>query len=51
MHVGDNYITDVLGARSAGIEGILLDREGVRRDTALDCPRIESLSELVDLLK
>lgn len=47
VHVGDNYITDVLGARSAGIEGILLDREGARRQMALDCPRIESLEELV----
>lgn len=50
VHVGDNYITDVLGARSAGIEGILLDREGQRREMALDCMRIESLAELVSLL-
>jgi REG-2-like HAD superfamily hydrolase len=49
VHVGDNYITDVLGARSAGIEGILLDRDGNRREMALDCPRIESLQELVAL--
>ncbi|MDQ5825711.1 MAG: HAD-IA family hydrolase [Chloroflexota bacterium] len=51
VHVGDNYVTDVLGARSAGVAGILLDREGVRRDMALDCPRIESLEELVHLLR
>ncbi|HEX8597251.1 MAG TPA: HAD-IA family hydrolase [Chloroflexia bacterium] len=51
VHVGDNYVTDVLGARSAGIAGILLDREGVRRDMSLDCPRIESLEELVHLLR
>jgi putative hydrolase of the HAD superfamily len=50
-HVGDNYITDVLGARSAGIQGILLDREGARRDMPLDCPRIESLEELPALIK
>jgi FMN phosphatase YigB (HAD superfamily) len=50
IHVGDNYISDVLGARSAGIEGVLLDREGARRDTSLDCPRIESLEELLPLL-
>jgi HAD superfamily hydrolase (TIGR01549 family) len=50
VHVGDNYITDVLGARSAGIEGVLLDREGARRDMSLDCPRIESLEELLPLL-
>jgi putative hydrolase of the HAD superfamily len=50
VHVGDNYVTDVLGARSAGVEGILLDREGARRGMALDCLRIESLEELPALL-
>ncbi len=51
VHVGDNYITDVLGARSAGIEGILLDRDGLRDDARLDCRRIGSLGELVGLLE
>lgn len=51
IHVGDNYITDVLGARSAGIEGILLDREGGHGDMALDCRRIGSLGELAGLLE
>jgi HAD superfamily hydrolase (TIGR01549 family) len=50
VHVGDNYLTDVLGARSAGIHAILLDREGARRNTPLDCPRIETLEALMDLL-
>ena len=50
VHVGDNYIADVLGARSAGIEGILLDRDGQRREMVLDCLRIESLEELVNLM-
>jgi putative hydrolase of the HAD superfamily len=49
VHVGDNYITDVLGARSVGVEGILLDRSG-RHEVPLDCIRIASLSELLGLL-
>lgn len=51
VHVGDNYITDVLGARSAGIEGILLDRDGTRANPALDCRWIGSLGELAGLLE
>jgi HAD superfamily hydrolase (TIGR01549 family) len=49
VHVGDNYINDVLGARAAGIEGILLDRHH-RHTASLDCPRIETLMELPGLL-
>ncbi|HUP27818.1 MAG TPA: HAD-IA family hydrolase [Chloroflexia bacterium] len=50
VHIGDNYVNDVLGARAAGIRGILLDREGVHT-TRLDCPRITTLKELPNLLK
>lgn len=49
IHVGDNYINDVLGARAAGIAGVLLDRSGTHTGP-LDCPRIESLAELPELL-
>jgi HAD superfamily hydrolase (TIGR01549 family) len=49
VHVGDNYINDVLGARAAGIDGILLDRHH-RHSAPLDCPRIETLLELSGLL-
>ncbi len=51
VHVGDNYITDVLGARSAGIEGILLDRGNEQGAGSLDCRRIGSLAELAGLLE
>ena len=44
MHVGDLYYVDVVGARSAGIEPLLLDPHGLYRD--FDAPRIASLSEL-----
>ena len=49
VHVGDNYTNDVLGARSAGVAGILLDRDKSHTGP-LDCPRIGSLLELPDLL-
>ena len=48
VHVGDLYEADVVGARNAGIEGILIDRDGSH--PGLDCPRIESLSEVFNHL-
>lgn len=66
VHVGDNYIADVLGARAAGIDAVLVDRSrrGVagmfdfaQRDgvggtagVRLDCPVIGGLDELLPLL-
>ncbi len=44
VHVGDFYEIDVVGARSAGLEAILLDPTGINRDR--DCPRVASLDEL-----
>lgn len=67
IHVGDNYIADVLGARAAGIDGVLVDRSraGLRgmfdfalRDgvggsgtAVLDCPVISDLRELLSLVE
>jgi HAD superfamily hydrolase (TIGR01549 family) len=48
MHVGDLYYVDVLGARNAGIQPLLLDPHGLYR--AFDVQRISSLSELVSLV-
>ncbi|HET9051881.1 MAG TPA: HAD-IA family hydrolase [Candidatus Dormibacteraeota bacterium] len=66
VHVGDNYTTDVLGARASGIAPILLDRrragtpamfdftrpDGAAGDRAvrLDCPVIGDLTELLALV-
>lgn len=49
VHIGDNYINDILGARAAGIRGVLLDREEQHTST-LDCPRITTLLDLPALL-
>jgi putative hydrolase of the HAD superfamily len=51
--IGDNYLSDVLGARGAGIEGVLIDRwhnfakPGV---PAPDCLMINALDELLNIL-
>jgi putative hydrolase of the HAD superfamily len=45
IHVGDLYHVDVVGARAAGIRGILLDEAGLYPE--VDCPRVRSLTELV----
>jgi FMN phosphatase YigB (HAD superfamily) len=46
--VGDSYEADIVGARGAGMDGVLLDRYG-RYDKA-DVPIIRSLEELVGML-
>lgn len=48
-HVGDDYRNDVLGARSAGIHPVLLDRSG--KAPHVDCPLIHDLRELPALLR
>ncbi len=48
VYVGDSYVSDVLGARTAGIAPILIDREG--RAPALDCPVVTSLLDVLDLI-
>jgi HAD superfamily hydrolase (TIGR01509 family) len=45
IHVGDLYYVDVMGARSAGLRGVLLDEANLRPDA--DCPRIRTLDDLV----
>jgi putative hydrolase of the HAD superfamily len=49
IHVGDLYQVDVVGARAAGLRGVLLDETGLHPDA--DCDRVSSLAELVDRVK
>jgi putative hydrolase of the HAD superfamily len=46
LYVGDLFHIDVVGARAAGIDAILLDRHDLRAHVAV--PRIRSLSDLVE---
>ena len=48
VHVGDLYAVDVIGANSAGVTGILIDREDKLPN--INCPRILSLEELPPLV-
>lgn len=48
VHVGDVYDADVLGARNAGMEGILLDRDGSYGE--MGCPKITGLAGVYDFL-
>jgi putative hydrolase of the HAD superfamily len=49
IYIGDQYQVDVVGARSAGMKAILLDRAGFHEDIT-DCPRIRSLTEVTEYL-
>lgn len=48
VHVGDIYHVDVVGARAAGIEGVLLDRADLY--SGVRCERVRTLQGLVDAL-
>lgn len=49
VHVGDLFHVDVVGARAAGIEPVLLDVADLYPEA--DCTRVRSLSELVAALQ
>lgn len=51
VHIGDSYLLDILGAKAAGITGILLDRSNRYEGVALDCPVVRDLYGLLDLLE
>lgn len=44
LHVGDFYEIDVLGARAAGVDGLLVDPDA--GNSALDCERIGAVADL-----
>ncbi|MDP2660043.1 MAG: HAD-IA family hydrolase [Dehalococcoidia bacterium] len=49
VHVGDQYSSDVVGARAVGITPLLLDRFSLMADQD-DCQRIQGLDELLAYL-
>jgi putative hydrolase of the HAD superfamily len=48
IHVGDMYVSDVVGARRAGIRPVLLDRYDLMPQA--DCLRISTLDQLLPLV-
>jgi HAD superfamily hydrolase (TIGR01549 family) len=49
LYVGDQYQIDIVGARGVGIKALLIDRNDYFTDIT-DCPRIRSLTEVVNYL-
>lgn len=49
IYVGDQYEADVLGAKGAGISPVLIDRFDLYSQIN-DCPRVRSLSEVLEYL-
>lgn len=50
IHIGDSYYADVLGARTVGMEAVLVDWRG-RSWPQLDVPLIRGIDELLPLLE
>jgi len=50
IYVGDQYLQDMVGARNAGLQPILIDRFDVSPEF-IDAPRIVSLTELTEYLE
>ena len=50
IHVGDQIISDINGARNAGITPVLIDRDGIHNNFK-ECKRIISLAELYKIIK
>jgi putative hydrolase of the HAD superfamily len=50
LYVGDNRLIDAVGARSAGLLGVWLDRSGGGEDAASDVPRITGLRSVLQFL-
>jgi putative hydrolase of the HAD superfamily len=48
LYIGDNYYADIIGARNAGLQPILLDALGVFPEA--DCTVIKSIQELKSIL-
>lgn len=49
MHVGDQYASDVVGAKNAGVQAVLVDRYNVQPQYP-DCVKVRRLTELAALL-
>src|SRR5690606_17187382 len=49
LYVGDNYYADIMGARAAGLQCLLLNWNGLYEDP--DCDQITAIQDLLDLLQ
>jgi putative hydrolase of the HAD superfamily len=49
LYVGDSYLADVLGSRSAGLHPVLIDRDG-NAPEGIDAPVVGALTELLSVV-
>ncbi len=49
LYIGDQYKSDVLGAKRAGSSAVLLDRYNLTTEVT-DCPRISRLDQLMNII-
>jgi len=47
VYVGDQYASDILGARGVGMNGILIDRYDISPNT-IDCKKVRNMDELIE---
>jgi len=50
VYVGDQYQVDMVGAKGAGMKGILLDRDDYYQEK-IECPRLKTLGDIVEFLR
>jgi FMN phosphatase YigB (HAD superfamily) len=50
LHLGDNFVTDVGGARAAGLRVALIDPFGHLAGRHTDVPRVSGVSEVADAI-
>ena len=50
MHVGDQVLSDVEGAKNANIHPVLIDRDKAS-SSFQECPRIENLNQISGILE
>jgi HAD superfamily hydrolase (TIGR01509 family) len=50
LHIGDQALSDVKGARAIGMAAAIIDRYGRHRDDELDAIRVSSLTELAEFV-
>ncbi len=49
IHIGDSYDADIIGARTAGLTPVLVDRSGKARKS-VDCTQARSLADLLTIV-
>lgn len=49
LYVGDNYYADVIGARAAGLDAVLIDTRGIFPD--VDCPVFARLEDILPFVR